>query len=419
MVKITQLELENVKRIKSVALEPKTSGLTIVGGRNNQGKTSVLDSIAWALGGDRFKPSNFEREGSLVPPTLKVTLSNGLIVERKGKNSSLKVTDPTNKSAGQQLLNEFIEELAINLPKFLEYNSKEKAKVLLEIIGVEQELKKLDQQENELYNKRLAIGQIADQKNKYAKELPFYEDAPQDLISVAELIQRHQSILSKNAENETKRKNLELYQTQAKEIEKQIYELQSEQTLILENLAIAQKTAENLIDETTTEIQDNIENIEVVNAKVRSNLDKAKAESEYSQCKSEYDTYSINIEKIRHSKIELLNNAKLPLESLSVEDGELTYKGKKWDSMSGSDQLKVATAIVRSLNPKCGFVLLDKLEQMDSETLVEFSTWVESEGLQVIATRVSTGDECSIVIEDGYGQEPTEIEKPKFEKGVF
>ena len=80
--------------------------------------------------------------------------------------------------------------------------------------------------------------------------------------------------------------------------------------------------------------------------------------------------------------------------------------------MSGSDQLRVATAIVRRLNPECGFVLLDKLEQMDVETMKEFGEWLEQEGLQAIATRVSTGDECSIIIEDGYekGQvwEPTE-----------
>ena len=70
--------------------------------------------------------------------------------------------------------------------------------------------------------------------------------------------------------------------------------------------------------------------------------------------------------------------------------------------MSGSDQLKVSTAIVRKLKPQCGFVLLDKLEQMDMNTLNEFSQWLQQEGLQAIATRVSTGDECSIIIEDGY-----------------
>lgn len=90
--------------------------------------------------------------------------------------------------------------------------------------------------------------------------------------------------------------------------------------------------------------------------------------------------------------------------------------------MSGSERLKVSTAIVRKLNPDCGFVLLDKLEQMDMETLKEFGLWLESEGLQAIATRVSTGDECSIIIEDGYvaGQEyPQPEQKKEWKAGAF
>lgn len=100
MVTINKLEIENVKRIKAVKIEPSATGLTVIGGNNNQGKTSVLDSIAWALGGNKYKPSQAVREGSMVPPTLKVTLSNGLIVERKGKNSALKVVDPNGQKQG-------------------------------------------------------------------------------------------------------------------------------------------------------------------------------------------------------------------------------------------------------------------------------------------------------------------------------
>ena len=69
--------------------------------------------------------------------------------------------------------------------------------------------------------------------------------------------------------------------------------------------------------------------------------------------------------------------------------------------MSGAEQLRVGTAIVRRLDPGCGFILLDKLEQMDVQTLAAFGQWLEAEGLQAIATRVSTGDECSVIIEDG------------------
>lgn len=103
-IKINKLEIENVKRIKAVKIEPSSNGLTIVGGDNNQGKTSVLDSIAWALGGEKYRPSQAVREGSVIPPNLHIVMSNGLVVERKGKNSALKVTDPEGNKAGQMCI---------------------------------------------------------------------------------------------------------------------------------------------------------------------------------------------------------------------------------------------------------------------------------------------------------------------------
>ena len=200
--KITSLELENIKRIKAVQIMPTESGLTIVGGKNNQGKTSVLDAIMWILGGDRYRPSEPYQEGSVTPPYGKITLSNGLVVERKGKNSDLKVIDPSGNRAGQQLLNEFISQFALDLPKFMNGNNKEKANTLLQVIGVGDKLYELDQKEKELYNQRRTIGQIGDQKKKYAAELPVLPEAPSELISASELIRQQQEILARNGENQ-------------------------------------------------------------------------------------------------------------------------------------------------------------------------------------------------------------------------
>lgn len=207
-IKINKLEIENVKRVKAVKLKPSDTGLTIIGGNNNQGKTSVLDAITWALGGNRYKPSNATREGSVIPPNLKIIMSNGLMVERKGKNSDLKVIDPRGEKAGQQLLDSFVEELALNLPKFMNQTSKEKATTLLQIIGVGDKLAELEGKEREVYNQRHAIGQIADQKEKYAKEQIYYPDVPDEIISASDLIKKQQEILAKNGQNQIHRRNL-------------------------------------------------------------------------------------------------------------------------------------------------------------------------------------------------------------------
>lgn len=428
-MKINRLEIENVKRIKAVVIEPTTTGLTIVGGRNNQGKTSVLDSIAWALGGDNFRPSEAQRKESVIPPNLHIVMSNGLIVERKGKNSTLKVTDPNGQKAGQQLLNEFVEQLAINLPKFMESSGKEKARTLLRIIGVGDRLSELEKEETDLYNERQAIGRIADQKAKFAKEQVYYPDAPLDLVSPSELIRQQQEILARNGENQKKRERVEQYKKSAAflsqevdAMEEQLNKKRAELEEVKLSLHTAMMDAQGLEDESTAELEASIANIEEINHKVRKNLDKEKAEEDAAAYRRQYDALTEKIIKVRKDKTELLDAADLPLPELSVQDGELVYKGQKWDNMSGSDRLKVSTAIVRKLNPKCGFVLLDKLEQMDLETLQEFGMWLESEGLQAIATRVSTGDECSVIIEDGYvaGQEHPEMEdRKKWKAGEF
>lgn len=418
-VKISEFQIENVKRIKAVDYEPSQSGLTVIGGRNNQGKTSVLDSIAWALGGDKFKPSKAQRDGSVIPPYLKVTLSNGIVVERKGKNSSLKVIDPSGNKAGQQLLNDFVESFALNLPKFMESNSAEKAKTLLQIIGVGDALTELEREETSKYNQRHSVGLVADQKKKYAQEMIHYDDVPDEIISASELIKQQQQILLENAENQKKRDRLS-------SLIKRKNELEIELAQVTSDLDIAQTDAKDLEDRSTAELEKSIENIDMLNAKIRSNLDKEKAEEDARNFQRQYDELTGEIEDLREAKKKLLDNADLPLPELSVSEGEITYKGMKWDNMSGSDQLKVSTAIIRKLNPNCGFVLMDKLEQMDNETLAEFAQWLEKENLQVIATRVSTGDECSLIIEDGYRKgnqssltEAVPVQAPKFQKGVF
>ena len=433
-VKITALEAENVKRIKAVALTPSPTGLTIVGGNNNQGKTSVLDALAWALGGDRFRPDAAQRDGAVAPAHLKVKLSNGVVVERKGKNASLTVTDPTGRRSGQQLLNAFVEPLALDLPRFMEATDKEKADILLRIIGIGTELHTRDMEIKALYDKRTFTGQLAQQKKNFAEELISYPDAPDEPVSASALIHQQQEILARNGENQRKRSQLaqltDLLERQKKVVADLEFQLSTEKQrldTIQADVKIAQTSAAGLQDESTAELETSIRDIEETNRKVRANLEKSRAEDEAAQYDSEYKRLTEAITQKRADRMALLNGADLPLPGLGVEDGALTYNGKHWRDMSGSDQLRVAAAIVRRLNPDCGFVLLDKLEQLDMTTLQEFSAWLEAEHLQAIATRVSTGSECQIIIEDGMVKDaetalPPVTEKPQqksWTKGAF
>ena len=414
-VKINALELENVKRVKAVALEPKADGLTVIGGRNDQGKTSVLDAIAWALGGEKMRPGKAARDGAANPPMLHVELSNGIVVERKGKNGALKVTDPSGNKAGQKLLDAFVEKLALDLPKFLNANGKEKAETLLRIVGVGDQLAEIDARLERKEAERLAKGQVQRMKQGAADDMPEYPGAPDEPVSTPEPIQEQQAILAPNAENQRLRADAsaiaaarDAKAAEVKAVSDRIEELKADleaKTAELGELSgragRATALASSAVDEPTDELERSIAEIDAINQQVRVNMAKAEARAEAERLKEEYDALDGEVNAIRAERRALLDGARMPLPGLSVEDGELVYNGAKWGDMSGSSQLRVAAAIVRELNPECGFVLVDKLEQMDPVTLAEFGAWCEGEGLQVIGTRVAVDETCTVIIEDG------------------
>ena len=422
-VKIASLELENVKRIHAVELEPAQDGLTVIGGKNAQGKTSVLDAIAWALGGDKMKPADPNRKGGATPARLRVELSNGIVVERKGKNGSLHVTDTTGKKAGQQLLNDFISQLALNIPRFMNGSDADKATALLQTLGIDAELAKIDGSIRATFQDRQLVGRDAKAKRAHAEKLPHHDDAPVAPVSAAKLIQEQQAILARNGEKlkakqdaEDTAKKAEFARTavsatnmRVADLEQQLKEARAElarRTKEAEEAeekakVLAQTTAE-LVLESTEEIEASIANIETINNKVRDNQAKAEADAEALRVEQEYDGLTQKLEDLRAKRRGLLDGAPLPLPELSIDDeGALTYKDHTWGDMSGAEQLVVATAIVRATKPECGFVLVDKLEQFDTDELAKFGEWAKGEGLQIIGTRVATDDSCTVVIVDG------------------
>ena len=402
-MKINRLEVENVKRVQAVQLEPRSTGLTVIGGKNGQGKTSVLDAILWGLGGNKYKPSEAKRQDSAGDPRIQIEMDNGLVVIREGKNASLKVIDQHGNKAGQQLLDELIGQLALDLPKFLNASAKEKAETLLQVIGVGQQLAAFDRDYEKIYNERHLVGQTYTRKKKHAEDLPFEQGVPETEVSASELIQQQQAILAKNGENQRlcqRRDELaravQSQQVSVDSLANQLRVAQEKLTVLRADYNTASRTAASLADESTAELETSLRQIDDTNRRVRINADKQRAEQEAADLGQQVEDLTAKLETVRKQRMDLLNGANLPLPGLSIDlVGDLVYNGQKWDCMSSSEQLRIAVAIVRQLRPDCQFVLLDKTEQMDLDTLTDFGKWL------VIATRVSTGGECSIIIEDG------------------
>lgn len=413
-IKITSFEIENVKRVRAVSLEPSQSGLTVIGGKNGQGKTSILDAIAYALGGEKYRPSDFQNREGMNPGSINITLSNGLKVIRSGKNAALKVIDPTGAKAGQKLLDSFIEELALNLPKFMQMNDTQKGKVLLHTLGIEEQLEELDRREKKAYDERTLQNRDADRKQKYADELPEYPEAPDEPLSAADMSARLTEALKTNASHAEARKHIEWLEMQVKQGYEACNQLQDRLAQLTADLERQKNATEDLRqqlmkaqetpieeDVDTASLQAELENIDAINAQVRTNMDKAKALDVAREAKELAAILDRKVQEVREERNALLASVNMPLPGLSVEQGALVYQGEKWDCMSSMEQFRVAVAVCRQLKPECGFVLLDRLEAFDLEQLANFNAWLKEQGMQAIATRVSEGGECSIIIEDG------------------
>lgn len=408
-VKISSLELENVKRIRAVQIVPTKDGLTVIGGRNEQGKTSVLDAIAWALGGNKMKPDNPNRDGAAMPAKLHVELSNGIVVERRGKNGTLHVTDQTGMRGTQKLLDEFLSQLALDLPRFLDGTDKQRTDALLQTLGIDRQLAALDGKIRSTFERRTLLGREAKSKRAHAAELPYHDDAPDEPLLVGELSAKLMEAHNINRTNQQKRDKAfhlksdhDAMRDEIDHLRQSLEQMEAAYDDEEKKLSAALKEAMSCEDIDTSEIEESINAIENINACVADNQRKAEATEEAERAQAEYDAASAEIETLRGARTALLDGAPLPLEGLSVDEGgTLTFMGQTWGDMSGSQRLRVATAIVRATKPECGFVLVDKLEQFDTQQLADFATWAQGEGLQVIGTRVSTGDECTVVIEDG------------------
>ena len=428
-VKITSLELENVKKVRMVALSPSENGLTVIGGGNRAGKTSVLDGICYALGGEKFRPTSLQNAEGLNPARMEVRLSNGLVVVRDGKSATLKVTDPEGRKGGQKLLDSFVSAFALNLPAFMQAKTADKAKALLDTLGIGDRLDALDREERKWYDERTIAGREADRKRKYAKTLPEFPDAPEEPLSASEMSAKLTDALKRNAERAARRADIERLKREAEGeegrlrlLEQRISEMMEQKAILAGQVRKARELYEDAAtlrvdeDEDTSAMDAELKRIDEINGQVRVNQEKAKAVDEAAHAEEEVAALTSKVEDVRRRRAALLESADMPLDGLSVEGGELVFDGRKWDCMSTMEQMRVSVAVCRAMKPECGFCLVDRLESFDLKELREFAEWAEKEGLQVIGTRVSEGGECSIVIEDGTVRGASEWDEPEAEK---
>lgn len=424
-VYIDLVDLENVKRIRVARLDVRNHGLCIIGGRNAQGKTSILDAIRWTLGGDRFRPDQPLRDGAKKLKS-KITLSNGMVVSRGGAKGSLTVTAPGGLKGNQSVLNAFLSEVALDLSKFTDASNSERSKMLLSMFPeLDERLQQLSGMEAALYQDRASANhEVQRLKAKLQGHDP---DEPEpESVDLTELLEESRELrkevdqarddlrCANEAEAEAKAltEDIEIHEREIKKLEKEIADLKKAIVQKKKNIEQCKEDAANymakfkVVEKTDpktrlAELETKIGSAEAVNRRHQQWKDARDLSQEYKKAVHAAKALSDKLEEIREKKVQAISDAQLPLDGLEIEDGELRYNGHSFDDSSGMEQLKMAVAICSQARPECGFVLVDDLEKMDMDNLLEFAEFLREHRLQAICARVCESDEVRLIIEDG------------------
>jgi hypothetical protein len=418
MSTITKLTTENVKRIKAVAVEPDGS-LVVVGGRNSQGKSSLLDSIEAALGGKAACPDVAIRDGARKGRV--VVETDDLVVTRTftASGTSLKVTakDGSAVKSPQRLLDGLVGPLSFDPLAFSRMKPAEQASALRGLVGLD--FSELDKKEAEASELRAILGREGKAQAALVGQLPYHEDAPQDEVSVVNLVDEFAQAQRVVAENNAARSRLSEARSDVDRLRKEAKDMSErldQATARLDKAVEAHSRTEQLVGELVDPdidgIKARLENAEQVNDAVRNNKAHAQASELLRKQRAEYSDVTDTIEGLRKQRQDAIAAADYPVDGLTVTEDGVQLHGLPFSQASSSEQLRCSVAMGLAVNPGLKILLVRDGSLLDTDSLRTVAEMAESAGGQVWIERVSEGEEVSVLIEDGMVLQSAAEQKP-------
>lgn len=420
---VVELRASNVKRIKAARVRPD-GALFIVGGRNAQGKSSLLDAIEMALGGAKAIPPDPIRRGSRKAEIV-VDLGE-IVVERtftaKGTQLVVKGADGVPVKSPQALLDSLCAAISFDPFAFSRMEPKKQDGVLKQVLGLD--FGELDKDRAELFAARAEQNKAIKALEARLGAMPEPEAGlPPAEVSAADLLaeaERRQTVRAENAKARALVAELEQEHRglggDLAAIDKQIAKLEAEiaqlredrETTATRRDGTAQRIEEErarvaaLVDPDIDDVKRQLANIEETNRKVRSQAERAKIESELDERVSKAETMTEALATIDEEKQSRLAAASFPVPGLGFDELGPTLDGVPLEQASQAQKLRVSVAIGAALHPRLKVMLIREGSFLDSESTRLLAELADEHGLQCWIERVSEdGAGCSVVIEDG------------------
>jgi DNA repair exonuclease SbcCD ATPase subunit len=403
---IIGLEVENFKRINLVKIFPNDTGLTVIGGDNAQGKSSLLDATMAALAGERSVPARPIKDGA-KKGLVKVDLSNGLEVRRsfteKGGGLTVLTKDGHRVTSPQKALDNPFGGIGFDPLKFIDVKTpkeeREQMQMLLDALGLD--FSDIDEQKEKAFEDRTVVNREVKRLDGAISKMPHWENVPENEVSLTELTKKFEEANEMNATIQAKGDRISYLDSKVEELNAEIRRLDQETSDAMAESKTLRAELTTMEEQDIEAIRLKMSTIEEDNQKVRSNNERRKLESELEGKKAESEVLTKELGGIEDKKRKMISEADIPIDGLDFADEGLLYKKVPLKQASSSEKVAVAIALADILSPKSRVVLIREGSNLDPKTLMQIAVLSREKGLQVIMERVSKGPEVDVVIEDG------------------
>ena len=400
-MKIIELRAENVMRLKAVEITPDGT-VQVIGGRNAQGKSAVLNAIWLALGGGKASKdiSRPIRDGE-EKASVRLDLGD-LVVTRSWtrKGTSLKVENPEGASfkSPQGMLDALVGQLSFDPLAFTRLSPKDQREALLDLVDLDVNLDDLDADAQRIYAERTEVGR----QEKAIGEIPTIDDdLPKNEESVSQWVERLREAHDMEAYLTKTHAQFEEAQHDIEESRAEIERLQS----LIETRRKEAEYLANAIDAVeppnTEIIRQKIGMVEETNAKIRAN-NAAKARlREKVELREQYNALTDRLTELDEQKANALADATFPVEGLSFDESGVLFQGVPLSQASSAEQIRVSLAMGMALNPKLRVLMIKDGSLLDEDSMAAIREQVAEQGFQLWLEIVNPDDPTAVIIEDG------------------
>jgi recombinational DNA repair ATPase RecF len=410
-MKIIQLHIENINRLSVVDITPG-DGNVVIGGANGHGKSSVLNSIMYALGGKGVlpdKPVNIHATEGMVRADL-----GDIVVERKFNSAgntylSVVAKDGRKFPSPQAMLDDLVGRLSFDPICFARQKPAEQADTLRSLAGIDHTA--MDAEYASVFADRTAVNRRVKELQAEVAPMTIIGGVPKDPIDVTEQTAKLRSLMAKQVEESKHR-------TTAAGVDEQVVKLQAEIEILQQQLE--QKKAEltttmdaqaqwqaflasmgETVDADITAVQECIASASTTNEAIRKNAEIMAKHQKVREVTAEAAGLTKRLEEITARKAAEIAAAKMPIDGLSIDDTGVCLNGVPFSQASQAEQIRVSVAMGLAMNPKLKVLLIRDASLLDDASMQIVASLAANHDAQLWIERVGHDEYTTVMIEDG------------------